>query len=453
MSKPIHVLVVDDEESMLELVCEALTVEKCTMQTAQTLAAAKTLIGEGHFDVCVTDIMLPDGKGSELINHLRVHSPATSIIAMTGFPDATLAKSLEELEVVTFLIKPFSMQQLRFSLTGAIQRSRTLADNTTIAVANEYDTDLGLIGTSPYFQHLRTQVRVMASGDFPVLIQGESGTGKEIIAHAVHNLSFRKTHTIITINCAAIPHHLEEAEFFGYAKGAFTGATSSKTGIIECADKTSLFLDEIGELLFEVQAKLLRVLDKGEFVRVGDTAPRTVDLRIISATNRRLDEMVTQKLFRKDLFYRLNGATMTTSPLTAHREDIPYLAHYFVETLCPGKQITSDAMRLLCNFPWPGNIRELKHAMRLLCTIAKASKRINSAHVLSVLKIEDTATSGIPFALAKDSFEKKYFTDLLNKHNGNVTHAANEAGILRPNFMRKLKDLGVSAQEFKAESL
>jgi len=448
---PARILVVDDEEVMRDVITSALEKEGFTCVPAPGVTEACASAEKHRFDLVITDLNMPGRNGIELVKHMRQHYPATGVLVVTAFPDRDRVRIMEELEVDNLIVKPFTMGQLRFTVLGALEKQRAGGHGTSADTveSNGCGSEYGLVGTSTYIRRLRNEIRLMASGDFPVLVTGASGTGKEIVAHAIHENSARRFHPMIAINCAAIPRHLEESEFFGYVKGAFTGAHSTKLGILESADRSTLFLDEIGELSLEVQAKLLRVLDSGEYVRVGETTHRKVDIRVMSATNRTLEEMVGQGTFRKDLYYRLKGASVTTAPLGEHKDDIPQLVHHFIGIHNARKDITADAMGSLINYSWPGNIRELRHTVDLLCNASKGLKRINSATVRSVLRLPDDAGSGVAFSDAKEAFEKTYFTSLLRKHNGNVSAAAREADMHRPNLIRKLKELGVVAEEFR----
>ena len=443
------ILVVDDEQLMLDMIADAVRSEGINPKTASNVVKARSLIQPGAVDLVITDLNMPGESGLELIRHVRSISPQTCIIVVTAFPDNECIKQLEELEVSSFLIKPFTLKQLKYSMFAALETCRSTRRNASMDKQLVANNDMGLVGVSAYIQSVRRQILLFASGDFPVLIQGESGTGKEIIAHAIHTNSVRNGANLITINCAAIPWHLEESEFFGHAKGAFTGALTKKIGIIESADDSTLFLDEIGELSLGVQAKLLRVLDTGEYTRIGETAVQHADIRIISATNRDLEDMVSAGTFRKDLYFRVKAAAITTQPLAGHSDDIPCLMRHFINALGSKKEISADALELLCCHPWPGNIRELKHATHMLCNASKTQRRINSAAVRSVLNIEETGKPVRRFADAKKAFEHDYFTALLRKHNGNLTRVAADAGLHRPNLIRKIKELDISPDAFR----
>jgi DNA-binding NtrC family response regulator len=450
---PLSVLIVDDEDvmrtMMFDVVSDAGYSAVCASDVTSARAAFSTNVSS---NLVITDLSMPGENGVELVRYIRQEQPGISIIVVTGYPDESQVKILEELEVDAFLIKPFTVRQLRFSVLQAAEK--LTMRNLRLPHSKDIDTqknNMGLVGTSSYMLRLRTHIALMAAGDFPVLVHGESGTGKEVIAHAIHQNSSRSARPMITINCAAIPIHLEESEFFGYAKGAFTGAHANKLGIIESADASTVFLDEIGELSLNVQAKLLRVLDTGEFTRVGDTVTRKADIRIVSATNRHLEDMVKAGLFRKDLFYRLRGAAVETSPLCEHRDDIPDLLRYFLNVYHSDKEISHEALDILVAYAWPGNIRELRHMAQLLDAAAREQKRINATAVRSILGMTDIKDEviAVPYVKAKENFEIEYFRQALDRHHGNISQAAKEVGMHRPNLIRKLKELGIVTEEFR----
>ncbi len=321
-----------------------------------------------------------------------------------------------------------------------------------------HDSDLGLIGVSAHMENLRRQIRTMAQGEFPVLIQGQSGTGKEMVARAVHACSRRAEREMVTVNCAAIPKQLEESEFFGHARGAFTGADKPKEGLVSRADRSTLFLDEIGETSGDIQAKLLRVLDMGEFIPVGSSEARHVDIRIVSATNRDLEEMVDRGYFREDLFYRLKGIVLETLPLHKHPEDIPVLVNHFLDGHAQEgapREAAPAAMRRLLAYHWPGNVRELRYTVDVLCMAARGNNSIDEATVRAVLdlNVDPETPTHDPYAEAKarllDDFDRRYFTGLLRECAGNVSRVARIAGMYRPSVQRKLAALEIDAAAFK----
>ncbi|MBD3393211.1 MAG: response regulator, partial [Chitinivibrionales bacterium] len=285
--KEAKVLVVDDEDVIREFVLDTVGEEGAEVTRAETVSTARGIIGTNEFHVALIDAHLPDGSGLDLVARLREVSPRTASILITGFPDPRKAKKMEEVGVETLLTKPFTASQLLFTVYREFMRVKGIDRQSP----DTESAGTGLVGNSGFIKKVRQEALLFARGDVPVLIQGPTGTGKEIIARAIHNHSTRRDRQMITINCAAIPDHLEESEFFGHVKGAFTGASAGKDGIVQCADNSTLFLDEVGELSLPVQAKLLRVLDVQEFTRVGDTRPQKVNVRFISATNKDLEDM------------------------------------------------------------------------------------------------------------------------------------------------------------------
>lgn len=447
-------LVVDDDPAMVDIITAILEMENIRITSAVSVLSARQLLDTSSPDLLVTDLNLPDGDGLEIIEHCRSICSHTAIVVLTGFPDEKRVRDMMALDISTFLVKPFTPQQLKYAVIRAMEeRKLKIAADTDDAEDLSGENTLGLIGSSPYLNRLRKTIRIMAEGDFPVLIHGPSGTGKEIIAKAIHQNGNRSSERMVTINCAAIPHHLEESEFFGFAKGAFTDARTSKHGILECADRSTLFLDEIGELSLAVQAKLLRVLDTGEFIRIGEVHPMKVNIRILSATNRNLEEMVATGMFRADLYFRLKGAMIITEPLSFHPEDIPALSRHFIAECDTGKQLTQGALERLQRFRWQGNIRELKNTLQYIVTRSQSSHRITAEMVETVLgTAKENEHTPQPFSKVKEQFERDYFISLLRLHNGNISRVAREAEIHRPNLLRKLKELGISPETYRNTS-
>lgn len=448
-----RVLIVDDEEAMRDIIASALSTEGFESETAPNISVAKKQLREKKFDVLITDLNMPGGNGIELVQAVRRRYPSMNIIVVTAFPDQDRIRMMEELEVDAFLIKPFTISQIRFTCMGVRERRRRQTEHGRLVKETEKNNDLGLVGASNYIRRLRKEILLMAAGDFPVLVQGESGTGKEVVANAIHQCSRRGNEQLVTINCGAIPRHLEESEFFGHVKGAFTGAHVSKQGILESAHGSTVFLDEIGELSLNVQAKLLRVLDSGEFIRVGETSPRRADIRVVSATNRDLLKMVEEGRFRKDLYFRLRGASICTEPLSEHPEDIPLLAQHFTRLMGHSKVFLPDALDILTRQTWHGNIRELKHAVDLLCSASLDRKKIGGDTVRDLLKVEAGSPANLPFSEAKVNFERDYFAHALQRNEGNVSRVAREVGLYRPNLIRKLRELGLDADQFRSHNV
>lgn len=456
MQEESKVLIVDDDELVQEYLQCALS--SYNVYTAGSIQDAKKIVRDIAVDLLITDIKVNGGSGIDLIREFRKDYPAIPTILITGYPGEQYVKIVEEMEVDTFLTKPFSTNQIRITVLKGLEKRKQYIENNKIDNLSEQNREFGLVGSSQHIKNLRKKIQDLASGDFPIIIQGPSGTGKEIVANSIHNCSDRKKNPMVTINCAAIPKDLEESEFFGHTRGAFTGAYHARNGIMAAADNTTLFLDEVSELSQGVQAKLLRVLENGEFLRIGDTAVRKVNIRLITATNRNIKEMVEKGLFRDDLFFRL-GLVIKTKPLNEHREDIPLIIKHFIHLnmdnnpRCP-KQITSEALGYLVDYNWHGNVRELKQAVSLLCHIAMGKKRINILDVKSIFDQKDISSNGYEFYSTEKlkilrEFEIDYFTKLLKKYSGNMTQAAKSSGMHRPNLIKKLKNLSISSNKFK----
>ncbi len=449
------ILLIDDEPDIHDIVGAIIGSTGSTLHSAKTIHEAKTAARKKTFDVALVDMILPESSGMDLIHHFKKDHPHISLIAITGHADRDMAYSLEKAGVQVVLTKPFSAAQLRFTLCKEMARRKLLDKEGALLPKEADDRGVGLVGNSAYIKSLREKIRLFSGGDMPVLIQGPTGTGKEIVARAIHSLSRRGDKPLMIVNSSAIPEHLEESEFFGHARGAFTGAHEEKNGIIGCAHGSSLFLDEVGELSLRMQAKLLRVLDGHEYTRVGESTPRKADIRLISATNRPLLDMIKDGRFRQDLYFRLKSGTVETRLLTSHRDDIPLLVRHFLYEIGAAQKkdfiITGDALDALVQYDWPGNVRELRNVVESLCAVNGESRTITAESIGWVIaEVDAKPPEPRPqFSEAKLTFEKQFYTGLLAKHCGNITAGAKEAGIDRPNFSKKLKALGINAGEYK----
>jgi len=448
---------VEDDSLMEAFIVDSLRVLDCDIIRCSTCREARERLRRSSPDLVLTDLRLPDGSGMELVKYLRNCSSTVPIIVMTAYPDPSLVHPADELDISSFLIKPFSPEQIRYSVLQGLEK-RHNNHISKAAVTSSNNNSHGLIGVSRYIHDVRQKILRVARNELPVIIQGPSGTGKEIIAQALHASCERGEHTLIAVNCATIPPHLEEAELFGCTKGSFTGAVHDRDGIIASAHQSTLFLDEVGELSLATQAKLLRVLDSGEVTRIGAVQPSRVDIRVVAATNRSLDDMVANGDFRHDLYFRLKGEVIQTKSLADHREDTPALVHHFIAThTCPNTpdSITTDALRYLSTCSWPGNIRELKHTVIKLCHAAEGLKRITLPIVEKVSpRQKELPAARWDYRFARDTaimeFEYGYFEKLLAQYRGNLSQVSDVCGIERRNLSKKLKALNLSPEEFRA---
>jgi two-component system response regulator PilR (NtrC family) len=364
-----RILVVDDEQSMRELLAIMLRKEGYEVVAANSRSMAASVLAQGAVDVVLTDVKLPDGDGIEILRHVKAASPETVVVVMTAFGSPEMAVAAMKLGAHDYLTKPFDIEELKIVVRGALETQRLAEEN--LRLKAEFRTRHGLeqiLGVAPAMAAMFDLIRSVAQTSSTVLITGESGTGKELVAKAIHALSPRRDAPFVSVNCGALPENLLESELFGHVKGAFTDAHQNKKGLFEAAHRGTLFLDEVGETPPAMQVKLLRALQERRVRRVGGNEEVEVDVRIISATNAPLESLVREKRFREDLFYRLQVIPIRTPPLRERREDIPILAEHFLQRFSQemGKQvakISEEAMQCLVRYSWPGNVRELENLM------------------------------------------------------------------------------------------
>ncbi len=383
------ILIVEDKESMANMLKETLEPEGYEVIIAVDGAEGIKKIKDTKVDLVLTDLKLAKKDGLEVLKASKEENPLIPVIVMTAFGSIEIAVSAMKSGAYDFITKPLDTDHLLMLIKRSLENQRLIAEN--MLLKDKLSGELGMptiIGKSHVMLEVANNIQRVAQTKTTALLLGESGTGKELFARAIHFLSPRKEHPFIPINCAAIPRELLESELFGHEKGSFTGAESRKLGKFELADKGTVFLDEIGEMDMSLQSKILRVLQDGEVERVGSTKPIKVDVRIITATNKNLEAAVAEKLFREDLYYRLSVFPITIPPLRDRKEDIPALVEhaiskYSAEMKVPQKKITPDAMEILKNYPWKGNVRELENVIEralILCdgeNIAQEHLRLN----------------------------------------------------------------------------
>ncbi|MEM6313265.1 MAG: sigma-54 dependent transcriptional regulator, partial [Planctomycetota bacterium] len=374
---PARVLIVDDETDHADVMCEALIRMGHKCDVTYNLTEADERLAQKKFDVIVTDMRM-DGPhdGLELIKRSRDLTPPPPVILVTAVNDVPTSKAALQEGAYDYITKPLDLDEFRAQVNRAAESSALRQQNEVLeAELMDRGGFEGIIGKSPAIQQVIKTAKQIAPSDIPVLITGESGTGKELIARAIHDHSQRRRKRLVALNCAGLAETILEDELFGHVKGAYTGAQGDRAGRFEHADEGTLFLDEVGDMPQSMQAKLLRVLENGEVVRLGSNEPRQVDVRLVSATNRNLQQMVDDGTFRQDLFFRIKGVTVHLPPLRERREDIPLLTHFFLKQSAEkyGKDIagvTADAQQKLMGFSWPGNVRQLKTAIEEMVVLA-----------------------------------------------------------------------------------
>jgi len=388
------ILVVDDKDSMRNMLTETLVEEGYRVDCAPDGRRALELVRNKSYDLVLTDLKMPDVDGLEVLGGVKESDSDTSVIVMTAYGTIEDAVAAMKKGAYDFITKPFDTDHLCVLISRALENRRLVAENTLLRqelLAGHGFSDI--IGQNEKMVEISNLIQKVAKSDATVLLQGESGTGKELFARAIHSLSLRKDRPYIAINCAAIPHELLENELFGSEKGAFTGAHMRKMGKFEIANSGTVFLDEIGDMGIALQAKLLRVLQQRNFERLGGAKPIDVDVRVIAATNMDLNEQIKAKRFREDLYYRLSVFPITIPPLRERRDDVPRLTEYFIEKYCREmkkvtKSLSKDGISLLEKYHWPGNVRELENTIERAVILAEG-KKITPDHLAIRLQRTD----------------------------------------------------------------
>ena len=459
-----RILVGDDKENILTLFARLLG-EKYELVTASDGQIALAKLSASTFDVVVSDIRMPGASGLDVLRASKQASPGTEVILMTAY--ATVESAIDAMRegAYDYLSKPFDPDEAVVKIERAIEhkRLRDRADMLAREVRERYRFEQ-LIGKSNAMQQVFTLLEKAAGFDLTVLITGPSGTGKELAARAVHYSSAHKDKPFVAVNCGAFPAELIESELFGHVKGAFTGAIADKRGLVEEAAGGTLFLDEVGDLPLPLQVKLNRALQEREYRRVGDTRDRKVDARIISATNVDLRARVADGRFREDLFYRLQVFPVRLPALRERTEDIPLLAAHFLERVRArtGLKLTGfepAAIKALCTHPWPGNVRELENSIERAAAVA-AGETIQVSDLSPEILEDDTAVPRDAFAhlpyreaieLLHDRAARDYLEAVLRSTAGNVSRAAEHAGLARESLHRLLKRHHIEADEFRTK--
>ncbi|MEZ5357532.1 MAG: sigma-54 dependent transcriptional regulator [Candidatus Zixiibacteriota bacterium] len=439
-----RILVIDDEPKMTMLIAANLEDAKHTVETAATGKDAMALLKNNAYDLVVSDIRLPAPDGMEILGWCREHIPETIVIMMTAFAEVKTAVSAMKQGAADYLIKPFPLEELNLQVSRLLNQRKT----ENLKTLREADFDAlaydEFIGQAPATNKIKELLKKVAGTDTTVLINGESGSGKELAAKMIHNLSPRRDKPFIAVNCAALTETLLESELFGHEKGAFTGAYARKPGRFELAEGGTIFLDEIGEMSPALQAKLLRVLEERNLTRVGGVDVISVDVRLVTATNRNLKEMIHNGTFREDLFFRINVFPVMMPALRDRREDIPLLCEYFLKKRnFAYPTLDQDVIDLLQSYHWPGNIRELKNILDRAVILA-GDEPINPG----CIGIEDedlAAGAAIPRSdnLSLGDNEKEMILQALEKAGNNKTEAAKLLKITRRKLYSRMKIHGI----------
>ncbi len=435
-----RVLVVDDEADIRELIDLTLIRMGLVADCAGSVAEAKALLAEERYQLCLTDMRLPDGEGLEIVRHVAEHCAATPVAVITAFGSAENAVAALKAGAFDYLAKPLGLDQLRALVKSAL--SLPGQDE-----GREIDPLLALVGESPAMQQVRSLIERLARSQAPIYISGESGSGKELAARLVHGQSARAEGPFVPVNCGAIPENLMESEFFGYRKGAFTGAEADRDGFFQAANGGTLFLDEVADLPLPMQVKLLRAIQEKRVRKVGSTVEEPVDLRIMCATHRNLRECVDKGSFRQDLYYRLNVIELRMPSLRERREDLPALVAAILERVGGDRRpvFSSGALQALAQYPFPGNVRELENIIERATALCEGDTvEAEDLHLLPEEAPEEAVGRG---SETLDDYlnrlERQAILDALNKTGFNRTAAARLLGVTFRSLRYRLERLGI----------
>ncbi len=461
-----RVLVIDDEEVICQGCRMSLAERDHEVDSALTGRQGLEMLFSGEYDLTLLDMKLPDIDGMEVLRQIMAKRPDEYIIVMTGYSSVPNAVEAMKLGVFDYLTKPFTDDELKLAVDKALEKKRLVEENKYLRgeLLGRYSFS-NIVGESPAMLRVFGQIEKVAPMDSTVLIVGESGTGKELVAGAIHTHSDRAAKQFVAVDCSTLSPGILESELFGHVKGSFTGAVGDKPGIFEIARCGTLFLDDIVNLSLEIQAKLLRVLEAGEYKPVGGSLFKKTNVRVIAATNKDLGELVEKGAFREDLYYRFNVFPIHLPPLRERKEDIPRLAYHFLRMLCrkTGKQIqglSDEALEVLVNHDWPGNIRQLKNIIERLVIMADGDSLDLLSMVSNINPERSFGEDSIPESLSdlkntkqeilKTHFEpiqKAFLIQALKAAKGNISLAARSTGMQRSNFSSLLKKHEIAAKK------
>jgi two-component system nitrogen regulation response regulator NtrX len=446
------ILIVDDEEGIRESLASILRDERYSVEAVPSAEEALERISKGDFQVILLDIWLPGIDGMEALTRIQAAPYPPAVIMISGHGNIETAVRATKLGAFDFIEKPLSLERVTVLVRNAVQQRRLEEENQTLR--SELVHRYQVIGDSVPMKALRQQIAVTAPTNGRVLIYGESGTGKELVARALHVNSLRSKGPFVEVSCAAIPEELIESELFGHVKGSFSGATDDKIGKFQKANGGTLFLDEVGDMSLRTQSKVLRVLEEQRIEPIGSNQTLRVDVRVIAATNKNLEQEIARGAFRQDLFYRLNVIPFYVPPLRDRKEDIPVLARYFLTEFSAeyGKktrELSEGALEILMRYPWPGNVRELKNLVERLVIVCPQA-RIEPHHLPPELfrgVAESPQHLYSTLHEARSAYEREFILRKLQEHRWNMTQTASALGLERSHLYRKMKSLGIAAPE------
>lgn len=463
MKRKLLVLLIDDEKETLQNRAKIIERFDHNCISCSDGEEAIQLIMSRRPDIILTDLKMPTIDGTDILRIAKKVIPDVVVIIFTAYASVDTAVETMKLGAFDYIEKPSTAEQLGFVLERAANFARLSQENKLLRKQVRHTSRLGnIIGSSKVMAELLDTIVRYAKTDANVLIYGESGTGKELIARAIHEHSHRNNKTFVPVDCGALPEQLLESELFGHEKGAFTGATETRHGLLEYADKGTFFFDEVIELSLNLQAKLLRVLQERQLRRLGCNKLIPINIRIISATNRNPDEAVQEKILREDLYYRLNVLPITVPPLRERKEDLPLLVDHFLKKYLesnegPDKLFSTNAIESLIDYPWPGNVRELQAVVERVLALSK-NEIINEREILqqignSRFNPEESPSTVLSFQKAKENntreFEKEYLHKLLVKSRGNIMQASREAGVSRKTIYMIINKHSIDISQYK----
>jgi two-component system nitrogen regulation response regulator NtrX len=447
---PASILIVDDEAGIRESLGALLRDEGYEVAAVDSGEACLEILEERTFELVLLDVWLKKLDGLDTLERMRTHDDAPMVIMISGHGNIETAVRATKLGAFDFIEKPLSLEKTIVVVRNALEYLRLEAENQRLREELEEHTQI--LGGSVPMKALRQQIALTAPTNGRVLIYGESGTGKELVARALHASSLRGDMQFVEVNCAAIPEELIESEMFGHRKGSFTGASEDKIGKFQKADRGTLFLDEVGDMSLKTQSKVLRVIEEQRVEPLGSNQTTDVDVRIIAATNKKLEDEIGRGAFREDLFYRLNVIPFYVPALRERTEDIPILAAAFLGTFCEeygkkAKEFSPSAMEVLLTYPWPGNVRELKNLVERLVIVCP-SPQIEAHHLPPELFRGASKSPQKPYESlheARSAYEREFVLRKLEENRWNMTKAAQSLGLERSHLYRKLRSLGISA--------